>query len=176
MKKEQVKKSVNLNLRLNTVLQRLGLKNQVQIKDYLVGRSIIPINNSMGHQQEYPLNTPIPIDSMAMVQGTYSGYIYGMATSNGYGGSEAVYFSECVLAPDNKDTVENEISLLDARANEMNVQKGLLMEKIKYLEETKQKEVDGTEFKKYLIKKVLTGSATTNPDEKVSQIMELLAQ
>lgn len=172
MKKEQVKKKVNLNLRLNTLLARLGLKTSAQIKDYLVGRSIIPVTNSHGSQNEYPLNEPIPIDSMAMVQGNQ--YIYGMPTANGYGGNQAVYFSECVLAPDNKETLEKEITLLEAKANELLSQKAMVGEKIKYLEETKATEVDGTEFKKYLMKKVLLDN--TNPDEKVSKIMELLAQ
>src|SRR5882672_329712 len=125
-------KKVNLNLRLNTLFTRLGLTTNAKIKEYMVGKSIIPVVNNFGGQTSYPLNEPIEIDEMTSCHNGNNGSCVGMAMSSGYAGNTHVYWSECILAPDNKVSITKELDGWAKREKDIKLQKNLLVEKLAY--------------------------------------------
>ncbi len=168
-------KKVNFNVRVSTLLTRMGLTDAKKIREYMVGKSIIPVVNTNGGQTQYPLNEPIKIDDMTQIQGNATGgSCYGMPLSSGYAGGSHVYWCECILAPDNKETLEKELETWAKREKEIQTHKELISAKLTYLEETKSERVDNTDFKKYLIKNVLLGKKL-DTDAKIAKVMELLA-
>lgn len=166
-------KKVNLNVRLNTLFNKLGLTTVAQVREYLTGRSIIPLTNNQSGQNQYPLNEPILIDKFTIFNGITS--VYGMAVANGsYAGTQHVYFSECIMAPDNESALTKELKTIEEKKKELFVMEATVLEKLNFLKDTKAETVDPDAFKKYTISKVL--DEKTDKETKASKILELLSQ
>lgn len=168
MRTTTAKKAAKRKVLLQTELNNRGLYSVEQIRDFLIGKTVVTTSRHGGHN--YGIGTRLVLDEMALYSTTHVGSIPNPLLG-GIGGN-SVYYTELRLVANSKEDMKKDLKDLDKRIEQINLDKIELTEKINFLDETESEELDETKFKRWVLKKVLKSDASE--EEKINKMAELL--
>lgn len=161
-------KKAKKNLLVSSELKSRGLIRVEDIADFLIGRRVITKNNyNSGHS--YGTGVELTLDNMAQFNVTGVSNIGN--PMNGFGGG-MIYYTEMELLSNDKASLKRDVTGYEKRIEALMLKKQETEERIKFLDETEATEVDESQYRKWVIKKVF--SSELSEDEKINKLEELL--